>query len=161
MREKMHMKKLLPFLIIPALFLLFGCTASDSSYPDKSDPQVRPPKTLFSSSVNLSVANDGKNFTAYKIDCSVEENFCGALIDTEGLAPIEKNTPCTMLYAGPEKINVSGIVGDVKVDYSFSKNNGCEINRWEIFTTVLDKLNETPIILDREAKQDQKYEAGH
>ena len=58
---------------------------------------------------------------------------CRALadIDVAVFQPVPAGTACTMIYGGPETAKVVGTVNGDKVDATFSRENGCEIARWE------------------------------
>ncbi|WP_444962031.1 SSI family serine proteinase inhibitor [Nocardiopsis sp. M1B1] len=45
---------------------------------------------------------------------------------------------CTMQVGGPEVVHVTGHVGGTEVDTEFNKRNGCEIERFETLSTVLN-----------------------
>ncbi len=45
---------------------------------------------------------------------------------------------CTMQVGGPEVVHVTGHVGETEVDTEFNKRNGCEIERFETLSTVLN-----------------------
>jgi hypothetical protein len=52
----------------------------------------------------------------------------------EGLPP---DTICTQIYGGPEEAEVTGVVDGAQVHASFSRQNGCEIDRWDRLAPVL------------------------
>lgn len=53
--------------------------------------------------------------------------------------PVPDEQPCTMIYGGPQTATVTGIYEGEEVDASFSRENGCEIDRWEqLGTTFFD-----------------------
>jgi hypothetical protein len=45
--------------------------------------------------------------------------------------PVAKDQPCTQLYGGPQTATVTGTYKGKKVDATFRRTNGCEIDRWE------------------------------
>jgi hypothetical protein len=47
---------------------------------------------------------------------------------------------CTLIYGGPEEARIAGVVGGNAVDTMLSRNNGCEIDRWDRLAPVLDVL---------------------
>lgn len=57
-----------------------------------------------------------------------------ALLDKRGtkvFAPVPANAVCTEIYGGPERVRVRGTVKGKKVDATFTRSNGCEIDRYE------------------------------
>ncbi|HSK16264.1 MAG TPA: SSI family serine proteinase inhibitor [Gaiellaceae bacterium] len=53
----------------------------------------------------------------------------------EGLPP---DTICTQVYGGPEEAEVTGVVDGARVQSAFSRQNGCEIDRWDRLAAVLE-----------------------
>jgi hypothetical protein len=65
-------------------------------------------------------------------DHASPEEACRRLAALE--APFEATPPnmaCTEIYGGPETAKVTGRLGAKAVDTSFSRENGCEIARWD------------------------------
>jgi len=44
--------------------------------------------------------------------------------------PTPPNTACSMIYGGPETARVTGTVRSTKVKATFSRTDGCQIDRW-------------------------------
>ncbi|MBK5216032.1 MAG: hypothetical protein JJE02_00490 [Propionibacteriales bacterium] len=63
---------------------------------------------------------------------------CGALegIDLDVFQPVPAGNACTMIYGGPETATVVGTVNGDKVNAKFSRENGCEIARWDAVTAL-------------------------
>jgi hypothetical protein len=60
---------------------------------------------------------------------------CDALLRNEdALQRVPPDRACTEIYGGPQLATVSGL----NVDASFSRQNGCEISRWDKLATVLE-----------------------
>jgi hypothetical protein len=57
---------------------------------------------------------------------------CAALaaLDPEVFAPVAPDQMCTQIYGGPETAAVRGTWNGTPLDATFSRNNGCEIARW-------------------------------
>jgi hypothetical protein len=53
------------------------------------------------------------------------------------LPPVPKDRACTMIYGGPERATVTGTWNGQKVASTFSRTNGCEINRWAQMVPLL------------------------
>jgi Subtilisin inhibitor-like len=45
-------------------------------------------------------------------------------------APLPKNIVCTEIYGGPEKARVVGTVRGKRIWATFTRQNGCHIDRW-------------------------------
>ncbi len=53
--------------------------------------------------------------------------------------PIPLDQVCTMIYGGPQTARVAGTYDGTAVDATFSRENGCELDRWErLGTTFFD-----------------------
>lgn len=66
------------------------------------------------------------------------EAACTALAEHEdALAPVPRDTVCTQIYGGPDEAEVSGRLDGRAVEASFSKRNGCEIDRWDRLRPLL------------------------
>ena len=53
--------------------------------------------------------------------------------------PVPKDQACTMIFGGPQTATIVGLIRRAHVDATFSRSNGCEIDRWEkLGTTVFD-----------------------
>ena len=46
-------------------------------------------------------------------------------------APVPKDVACTEIYGGPQTAEVRGTFRGQRVNASFSRTNGCEIERWD------------------------------
>ncbi|MET0820062.1 MAG: SSI family serine proteinase inhibitor [Aeromicrobium sp.] len=51
--------------------------------------------------------------------------------------PVPSDAMCTTVFGGPEKATVTGTYEGKDVDASFSRENGCEIDRWEKLGTTV------------------------
>ena len=45
--------------------------------------------------------------------------------------PVPDNVACTDIFGGPQTARISGTLRGERVSASFSRSDGCEINRWE------------------------------
>ncbi|MSO44364.1 MAG: hypothetical protein EXQ74_03485 [Thermoleophilia bacterium] len=59
---------------------------------------------------------------------------------TDPFAPVPTDTACTEIYGGPEQLDVSGTWQDQPVTATFTRTNGCEIQRWDATASVLVPL---------------------
>lgn len=67
------------------------------------------------------------------------EAACAALeeVDSDVLSPVPPDTPCTMIYGGPQTATVAGTWQGEPLEAEFSRENGCEIARWDAMVDVL------------------------
>jgi hypothetical protein len=66
---------------------------------------------------------------------------CDALdgLDPEVMAPVPDDAVCTMIHGGPHTATITGQWDGDALDASFSRENGCEIARWDV---VVDLVND-------------------
>ncbi|WP_223148702.1 SSI family serine proteinase inhibitor [Aeromicrobium ginsengisoli] len=91
------------------------------------------------------VASEGADSQTYELRCDPAggdhpqpAEACAAL-DTAGakvFEPVAKDQMCTELYGGPQTATVTGTYDGDKVDATFRRTNGCEIDRWEQLGTT-------------------------
>jgi hypothetical protein len=51
---------------------------------------------------------------------------------------VPDNVACTQIYGGAEEARIAGALRGGSIDSLFSRNNGCEIDRWDRLAPVLD-----------------------
>jgi hypothetical protein len=61
-----------------------------------------------------------------------------AALEPAVFEPTQGNVACTQQYGGPEQATVKGTFKGEPVDASFSRENGCEIARWEDAKPILE-----------------------
>ena len=63
-----------------------------------------------------------------------------ALLDAEGEAlfePVPADAVCTDIFGGPEVVHVSGWLDGESIDATFTRTNGCEIDRWDAASLLI------------------------
>ncbi len=60
-----------------------------------------------------------------------------ATLGDEAFAPVPPDQGCTMIYGGPQTATVAGARDGQIVDASYSRQNGCEIARWDAVVDLL------------------------
>ena len=61
-----------------------------------------------------------------------------AAVKPESFEPTPGDVACTQQYGGPETASVKGTFMGEQVDATFSRENGCEIARWEDVKPILE-----------------------
>ena len=56
------------------------------------------------------------------------------------VAPVPPATACTEIYGGPDEVTLEGTIGGEPVDATFTRANGCEIDRFDRITPLLKEL---------------------
>ena len=66
-----------------------------------------------------------------------------AILDADSavLEPLPPDSICTELYGGPDEAEVVGTVNGEQVNASLSRQNGCEIDRWDRAAALLSLPN--------------------
>lgn len=57
--------------------------------------------------------------------------------EKDPFAPVSQRQMCTSQYGGPATARITGTWRGHKVDASFSRDNGCEIKRWDQLEPLL------------------------
>lgn len=70
-----------------------------------------------------------------QVDCPGAESLTAA--DFE---PVPAETACTEIFGGPETATITGNLAGEPVEGEFSRANGCEIERFDRFTSLLRTL---------------------
>jgi hypothetical protein len=66
-------------------------------------------------------------------------DFCPDLegITAADFEPVSPQTACTEIFGGPDTLRVEGTLDGDPVDATFTRANGCEIDRFESFVPLL------------------------
>jgi hypothetical protein len=114
-------------IILVAVGLLAGCGEDD-------EPADSAPVSV--ADLTVSVEPGGKTGT---VTCDAEADCPEvAALDPKVFEPTPGNVACTQQYGGPEKATVKGTFKGEPVDATFSRENGCEIARWQDAAPVLE-----------------------
>ena len=57
--------------------------------------------------------------------------------NADALAQLPPDTICTQIYGGPEEAEVTGTLDGEEIHATFSRQNGCEIDRWDRLASIL------------------------
>jgi hypothetical protein len=118
-------------LILVALVLVAGCGEDDETEAPASTP---------AQFADLTVTVENGAAKSVQCDAPDDSEVCGALadIDPKTFEPVPGNQACTQQYGGPETATVKGTLDGKEVDAKFSRENGCEIERWEAAKPLLE-----------------------
>lgn len=127
-----------PLIAAAALALLVpGCGDEDEA-PPPHDPAAG------ATELELTLDPDGPGgeepLTA-TVSCEpgAEDGPCARLTVAD-TAPIDPQTPCTEIYGGPDELTLEGTVAGEEVSATFTRANGCEIDRFERLVPLLTEL---------------------
>lgn len=131
-------------LLIAGITALAGCGTDGGN--DRTVTETSPPG---SSETELTVVldyGDGTPPEEWSLTCDPDGGShpdpaaaCEALaeMDPQVLDPVPPNAMCTMIYGGPQTATLTGRWNGAPVDAEFSRENGCEIARWDAAVAVL------------------------
>jgi hypothetical protein len=134
----------MPLLLacLVALALLAGCGDEDEA--EAPAPTAAPSSAL--ADLTLVLDPDGRGQQAAKeVEVRCEEAQDSALctavagLDAQDFEPTPRMTACTQQYGGPETARVTGTLRGEPIDARFSREQGCEIARWDSVVAVLDR----------------------
>ena len=131
---------------------LLGCRTSTDGEPSApiDTPTPTPAAAVTAGpSAELTIVVDpgnGGTTTTWRLSCGPAGGnhpdpvgACQAL-EVNGataLPPVPKDRACTMIYGGPERATVTGTLDGKKVSSTFSRTNGCEMDRWSQLVPLL------------------------
>jgi hypothetical protein len=97
------------------------------------------PATSSLAELTVEVDPGGKRATV-RCDAPEDSQLCRAVaaLDAKVFEPTPGNVACTQQYGGPETARVTGTLRGERVDARFSRENGCEIARWEDAAPLLE-----------------------
>jgi hypothetical protein len=70
-------------------------------------------------------------------------DVCGRL-SVGRLAPVPRDRACTSIYGGPNVARVTGTIDGQRVNARFSREDGCEIDRWDRNAALLGPADRGP-----------------
>ena len=96
----------------------------------------------------MTVDDDGAKGSAkprtLTLDCAepTDSAACGAAagVSAADLAPTAGDMACTQIFGGPETATIKGTIRGDAVDATFSRTDGCEIERWESVEALLAEV---------------------
>ena len=63
-----------------------------------------------------------------------------AALPPDPAAEVPANAACTQIYGGPDTLSLQGQINGELVDAELNRGNGCEIERFDRFVTMLQAL---------------------
>lgn len=137
-----HRSWLAALCLTSVVTLAAGCGADSAG--EALTPQDAPAATELTIEVT-----DGTP-TTWQLSCDPDGGdhpdtaaACAALAENgaEAVPPTPADSICTQLFGGDQTAVVTGTWQGKPVDASFSRQNGCEISRWEALTPLLPKIS--------------------
>jgi hypothetical protein len=133
-------------LVAALPLLLAGCGASSNQ--ETVTPQA-PATTSASPATQLTIViKDNAKVTTWTLSCDPPsgthpdpDKACAALTSkaTKALPPVAKGMMCTQIFGGSQTATISGRWDGNPVSANFSRQNGCEISRWQAMGELLPK----------------------
>jgi hypothetical protein len=123
-----------------AVVALAGCGADDEA------EAPAPPQSAALADLTLVLDPDGSGQQGAKeveVRCEKAQDsaLCTAVagLGPPDFEPTPRMTACTQQYGGPETARVTGTLRGEPIDARFSREQGCEIARWDAVVAVLDR----------------------
>jgi hypothetical protein len=87
---------------------------------------------------------DGEAAQVRRLECGgdAEAPACSLVGDLppDPAAPVPPDTACTEIYGGPDTLHVEGTLEGRPIEGTFTRENGCEIERFEVWLPILQEL---------------------
>jgi hypothetical protein len=123
-------RALAPLSVVAALALGVGCGDDDDEEP----------VNLTGTQLQIGLDADGPGGAEAKtalVNCEqADGSACGRLSAID-FAPTDPQTPCTEIYGGPDVVELSGFIGDEPIETTLTRQNGCEIARFDPIVPLL------------------------
>ncbi len=127
-------------LTVAAILALAGCGGDDDE-DSASDP-------VATSELTITVDPDGPgggDALEAEISCpgaNAPPSACEALdgLPANAAAPVPASQPCTEIYGGPDVVTITGTLAGEEIDTELTRENGCEIERFERFGELIAAL---------------------
>jgi hypothetical protein len=127
-------------LAVLATAALSACGSGEEA--GTATPPVTEQGTVLTISV---VADEGAAPNVMELTCDPAggdhpnaEAACTKLAAADGQAafkPTPEDQACSMIFGGPQTATIAGTYQGADVNATFSRENGCEINRWDALGT--------------------------
>lgn len=137
------MRRALPLLVLVGA-LLVGCGQGSDDEPG-TDAEAGG-ASVAATSITIEVRTDADaEPNVMTLECDPvggdhpqAQEACAALASAgaDVLEPVPADQVCTMIYGGPQTATVKGTVDGADVDATFTRENGCEVDRWETLGTT-------------------------
>lgn len=127
------------WLVLTVAVALAGC----GGYDDGTHTEPDGAETALTVTLD---PGDGATVEEWTLTCDPPDGThpnppaaCATLdeVDPEVLEPVPPDQACTQIYGGPQMAVLSGSWHDEPVETKFSRENGCEIMRWDAMAEVL------------------------
>jgi hypothetical protein len=133
-----------PVTAIAAVALMVAvASCGDDSAPGAAPQPTSPAGTA----LTITFDSDGKgtDVKTWTLTCDPAggdhpdaAGACGALAAAkEPFAPLAKDAICTEIYGGPSIATIRGSWRGQPVDVRYSRENGCNISRWDAVTKAI------------------------
>jgi hypothetical protein len=122
-----------------------GCGSESSG--DEADGSAGGEQTAPATEVTVTFWSEGRDGPSQEAELTCDPDggthpraaqACKALrANADALPPLPPDSICTQIYGGPEEAEIAGTLDAEEIHATFSRQNGCEIDRWDRLATVL------------------------
>ena len=122
---------------------LILCAAVIAGCGEDDEQPAAPPAAVADLVVEYDADGEGgEDPKPAPVKCGAPEDSerCGRIADVkpEAFEPVPGDVACTQQYGGPEIVTVKGTFRGEQVDARFSRQNGCEIARFQDAAPILE-----------------------
>ncbi|HEY3732682.1 MAG TPA: SSI family serine proteinase inhibitor [Streptosporangiaceae bacterium] len=130
-----------------AALILAACGSQSGS---GTSPNAGPVTARPDSSLTISVtARSGGTPQRVTLTCDpaggthpAPQDACDALAHAKNpFAPAPSGIACSMIFSGPQTASITGTWDGKHVTASYSRDNGCQTQRWNNIASVLNEVN--------------------
>ncbi len=72
-------------------------------------------------------------------EAGADDSPCATLTAAD-VAPVSADMACTEIYGGPDEATIEGTIAGEPVSATLTRGNGCEIERFDRFTPLIQEL---------------------
>jgi hypothetical protein len=103
----------------------------------EDEPTSAAPQTNLVVRFDADGAQGPKGAKTTRLQCPGDGCAATKGLSSDDMAPPPADQACTQIYGGPETATVTGTLNGERVDESFKRTDGCEIDRWQKVQALL------------------------
>ena len=131
-----------PLVLVVCVATLAGCGGDDPGRPTQETRRTEVRITLDRD------GNGGEEARSKLLTCPSADHMSAcrrlAALPAAAFAPVSPDAVCTLVYGGPEVGRIRGRIEGRRVDATFTREDGCEIARYERVESLLRLAGRAP-----------------
>jgi hypothetical protein len=135
------MFRLAPAVLVAAALVLAACGSDEPTTPATGGGSDELANLVVTVDADGDAGAPAKEL-AVNCKAPTDSDVCGAAagISAAELAEPPGDVACTEIFGGPERATIRGTLRGEPVDASFSRSDGCEIDRWDKVKPLLSHV---------------------